>query len=543
VTATPAPGRQTEAVESDAPLLLVTGGPGTGKTRTALLAAKRVLEGSPPGAAARALFLTFSRAAVGETLERSPDLLTKSLAERLDVWTFHGFARLIIDSFGRYAGMGTEGVRISSEAEAKLQLAEPGSVTFDDLVPRAIEVLRRSSWALDRLRSRYAIVISDEYQDTGDDQDELLRLVSDGRRFMALADPAQMIYTFRPDVGVRRIEQLRGRGVVEIPLEPTSHRDPSGNALALATALSTGATGAPPVLAALADGRLHVVEADPEPWDEVLDEIGRVRALGAASVGVFVSQRRLVDEFAQHLAEARVTHEIAGVDDAAGEAEVAIATMAQYSAGMARWAEVQARIAVFLTAARRGRQPPDLAIRLTTGAALPAGVARSPERLRGELDELAGSPLGGVFEPAATAMAIFGWGDQLWRIGMQDLRGQALEVIRQPLDGRSAERLSRIAGDRRTDGAVSELGPRHAPVRLMTHHQAKGREMDAIVIVAHPVDYFGNPPDLAAWRRLMFVAISRSRKTVSIILGPDTHEFYGRFHQLASPAPTARRLA
>jgi superfamily I DNA/RNA helicase len=55
------------------------------------------------------------------------------------------------------------------------------------------------------------------------------------------------------------------------------------------------------------------------------------------------------------------------------------------------------------------------------------------------------------------------------------------------------------------------------PVRLMTMHQAKGREMDAILIVHHADDYI---PDLDKFSRVMFVAASRARRVVSIQLNP-----------------------
>lgn len=191
MTEGPAPGNQQSVVESDANRLLVTGGPGSGKTRTALLLARRLLEEEPPGRARRVLFLTFSRSAVSELFERSPTLLPSALSARVEIATFHGFAQSLLDGFGRYVGRGVLPVAIASEAEENLRVAEPGSLKYDDLVPAATDLLTQAPWIRDRVAGRYLAIVCDEYQDTGDDQDQLLRLLTEGRKWICLADAEQ----------------------------------------------------------------------------------------------------------------------------------------------------------------------------------------------------------------------------------------------------------------------------------------------------------------------------------------------------------------
>lgn len=61
------------ALEADGPVL-VTGGPGSGKTTLALLKAQRQIASLEPGQ--EVLFLSFSRAAVRQVLLRCQDILT-----------------------------------------------------------------------------------------------------------------------------------------------------------------------------------------------------------------------------------------------------------------------------------------------------------------------------------------------------------------------------------------------------------------------------------------------------------------------------------
>ena len=58
----------------------------------------------------------------------------------------------------------------------------------------------------------------------------------------------------------------------------------------------------------------------------------------------------------------------------------------------------------------------------------------------------------------------------------------------------------------------------------MNFHQTKGREADTVIHVFRSDDYFGRetePFDTAS--RLLYVAISRARQRVVVVLPPDPH--------------------
>jgi DNA helicase-2/ATP-dependent DNA helicase PcrA len=308
-----------------------------------------------------------------------------------------------------------------------------------------VDILQRAPWIRDAVVGRYVAVICDEYQDTGNDQDQLLRILAEGQRLICLADGDQMIYDFRPDVGPRRLAGLRALGPIEIPLEAVSHRDPTGVMPALAAAIRDRQRGDAVVTGAIRSGRLRIRTVD-DPWDGAIEEVRELRRAGHGTVGVFVSKREYVEELSRAFASASIQHEIAGLDGAAGEAQGVIATMAACAVGDATFESVRERIAVFLTAAQARRTPPSIAIALIHApGTLPAAIQRRLEVLEGALRDLAGEPVADLFQVASDALSIYGWGQGLWRLGVRDLYGQALDVVRRPLDAATARDIAAVS--------------------------------------------------------------------------------------------------
>ena len=227
--------KQQAVLSATAPVVLVTGGPGSGKTATALWAGREAILTGEIGDDQYVLYLTFSRTSVAQITRRAPQVLADARG-RIEVLTFHGLAFRLIRAFGRYAGAGVRVQRIQSAAAEKLFGPQEGMVRYDELVPAAIELLDRE-W-IGRLASRrWPLVICDEFQDTGDDQWRLVRTVAQNGRLVLLADPDQMIHDWRDDVGPERLEEARRIAEVTIPLEDQSHRDKTGTIPSLAKAV------------------------------------------------------------------------------------------------------------------------------------------------------------------------------------------------------------------------------------------------------------------------------------------------------------------
>ncbi len=507
---------QSKLVASDATRVLALGGPGSGKTQAALQLARRLIEAESKGSGRIVLFLTFSRAAVSELLDRMPMLLPRQDRQRLEMSTFHSFARTLLDEFGRFDGAGSELLAITSREEKNLGLSPEGSVEFDDLVPAAVALLAKADWIRARFQRRFIAVICDEYQDTNTAQHQLLEILSGGSRLICLADPDQMIYDFIPGVSSARLENYRASGPEVIELEPLSYRDPTGLIPSVARAIRDRRFDGPALAEAVGNGRLRLY-TDTEPlYPRVVGEIRALRASGHLSVGVFVTKKMFVEELGRALGEAGIDHEIAGLDGAAGEAETVLGTMALFAVGLASWDEVCQRMAVFLTASQPRSEPPNVARMLIGSRQYMSGsLPTRLDSLQASLTALAGRPVAEIYPLADEFMVLFDWGKRLWRTGSRDLASQTLSVAQEPLDPRTAADLNAVAQRRKTDGYIDDFGTPRLPVRLMTTHQAKGREMDAVILVHNNDDYI---PDLDQLKRVHFVAVSRARKTVSIML-------------------------
>jgi DNA helicase-2/ATP-dependent DNA helicase PcrA len=317
-------GRQRAVVCSARPVTLVLGSAGTGKTTVALWAARHHLEKDPNGGC-RVLFLTFSRTAVSQINSRSAGV-TRGLENRLEVATFDGLAYRLIRAFGRYVGFGSAVPEVQSEARQRLLGVEPNRLTYGDLVPAALRIAQ-APFVGDLVRSRWSMIVCDEFQDTSDAQWRLLDRLAAGKRLLLLADENQMIYTWVDGVGPQRLAQARLLADEVIELEPASHRDPSGCIPAMATAVRRREWNHDAIRAAVSSGRLRVmagVDQDDQLIEVLRGELRGMRCAGCRSVGIFGHSNTGVVELGSALHRAGIPHALIGIPEAQGEA---IATM------------------------------------------------------------------------------------------------------------------------------------------------------------------------------------------------------------------------
>jgi DNA helicase-2/ATP-dependent DNA helicase PcrA len=253
--------RQREAVLATEGPVLVLAGAGTGKTRVITYRIAHLVEQGVPGGAI--LAVTFTNKAADQMKERVADLLRRAGHDPGHLWisTFHSFcARLlrreaprlgfrrdfaIYDEEDQAAAVKlafseieeterTETVRAllegisfaknhgitPDELAAKAQdlrerlrarifgayetiLHKAGALDFDDLLLRAVEVLRRFDDARKAWSGRFRYILVDEYQDTNRVQYELLQLLAgEQRNVCVVGDEDQSIYSWRgADVG------------------------------------------------------------------------------------------------------------------------------------------------------------------------------------------------------------------------------------------------------------------------------------------------------------------------------------------------------
>lgn len=529
-------GKQRDVRDSKAPTLLVLGGAGTGKTVTAAAAARAHLlrrdADAPVGAARdRVLFLTFSRTAVTQILARSKGIL-RDVADRVDVLTFHGLAWQLVCDFGRYVGH-SERPTLRGEAESKLFQEDPTVLSYNDLLPEALKILRLPHIG-PLAQRRWSLVVCDEFQDTDSEQWTLLeRLTEVDNRLLLLGDPNQMIYDKIPGrkgVGPERLAAAVARpDATQIPLPLGSYRDPTQLLPTVAEAVRQRDFTHPSLAEAVANGRLRIVTGvDAHPAvDEVCAAIDESREQGANTFGIFLHGNEPTAAMSAALTERGVDHVAVGLSESYGEALSTFMMMMQFAAGMTAWDNVLVRMAVFYTSTARSKYAPELAFIIGRGQA--EGL------LATRLDELRVALSDAPDLDAAAHIAATGWPTLGLNRGHRQWRRAAAEVIRlMAVSGHVLDAVSRQVETMRMESFTDVDAGDQAAVQVMNLHQTKGRESDAIVAVFRPNDYYGNESEpFESASRLLYVALTRARQRVSLLLPNSPHRLVAPFVALA----------
>ncbi|MDE2223307.1 MAG: ATP-dependent helicase [Candidatus Omnitrophica bacterium] len=213
---------QWQAVRHEGPHLLITAGPGTGKTHTLTRRIARSVPSLKSGEAI--LAITFTNKAARQMQER----LTALGAARSQVFigTFHAFCLKLLRDHLEHTGLPKDFKvavpedisgfdketleRISLIKSSQLALEGDGDfkayqrylrqnnwIDFDDILREALILLEDEAVA-GPLRRRFRHIFVDEYQDSNIVQNALLKiLVRDGVLLTAIGDANQSIYGFR----------------------------------------------------------------------------------------------------------------------------------------------------------------------------------------------------------------------------------------------------------------------------------------------------------------------------------------------------------
>jgi DNA helicase II / ATP-dependent DNA helicase PcrA len=207
--------------------LLVTGGPGSGKTTISILKAATIAERDlRPGQ--KILFLSFARATVSRVVEaiEYEQKIPREQKKRIDVETYHSFFWRILKAHGYLIGLprrlfiltpsnvgiALSVVRRGYAAKAKLSNAqkadnlirenaecnrlarEEGQICFDLFAQYTGDILQRSKRIRSLIATMYPLIILDEFQDTNSEQWRVVHALGEQVMLHALADPEQRIY-------------------------------------------------------------------------------------------------------------------------------------------------------------------------------------------------------------------------------------------------------------------------------------------------------------------------------------------------------------
>jgi DNA helicase II / ATP-dependent DNA helicase PcrA len=237
--------------------VLVTGGPGCGKTTVALRKALlRIGAGLLPGQ--KVLFLSFSRAAVARIVQASRKDLPKESRRHLDIQTFHSFCWQLVRGHGYLLGAASpirllpphdeRAIRHGAkdddpvwDAECERLFLEEGRIAFDLFAPKALGVLQGSAAHRKLIADCYPLIIVDEAQDTGTEQWACMEALAGLTQLICLADLDQQIYDFRRDVSPERLKQIMAALTpLEVDLGVQNNRSPAAEIVRFGNDILTG---------------------------------------------------------------------------------------------------------------------------------------------------------------------------------------------------------------------------------------------------------------------------------------------------------------
>lgn len=172
--------------------LALTAGPGAGKTEMLAQRADFLLRTGTCRYLNRILAISFKVDASRNLKDRVLRRCGPDLASRFDSYTFHAFAKRIIDRF-RPVLKGRDALDVDYTI-GKPRVTRR-QITFEDLVPLATQILESSQVARNAIRKTYRDVFLDEFQDCTDKQYQLVKLVFQGTtiRLTAVGDTKQRI--------------------------------------------------------------------------------------------------------------------------------------------------------------------------------------------------------------------------------------------------------------------------------------------------------------------------------------------------------------
>lgn len=244
--------------------LLVTGGPGSGKTTISILKAAQIAEQDlRPGQ--KILFLSFARATVSRVVEaiEYEQQIPPAQKRLIDVETYHSLFWRILKSHGYLIGLPrrlfiltppgeaialsairsrfpvrnlTDAQKTAKKAAEEIERArlatEDGRVCFDLFASYVGDLLHGSARIRSLVATMYPVIILDEFQDTNKAQWNVIQALGKVCRMIALADPEQRIYDWigaDPD----RLDHFRETFTpTEFDLSTDNHRS-AGTEIAL----------------------------------------------------------------------------------------------------------------------------------------------------------------------------------------------------------------------------------------------------------------------------------------------------------------------
>lgn len=505
--------------------------------------------------------MSFSRAAVRQVEMRCRDLLRPIERRRIAVRTYHAFALDLLRAHGRLLTGSSPQILYPAAVmlakvefdgdwsdESRRMASEDGRYAFEELASSAERILSGSHAVAELVANKYPLIILDEFQDTNESQWDLVKALSAGSKMIFLADPDQRIFDYDPGVSPARLDELRERVAPdEFDLRGENYRSPDSGVLEFADAVLHNRPL--PGVSNVATRTYWPRNFDSEVHLAVIQMLYTLRKSGISqpSVVVLATTNKLVANISTVLTGSRpygsatlppIDHDVLWDADLTAAAALVVASVLEWPGlgEQAAAASTLDRIADYFNL--KNALSPSISARdmsakyRLASARARAGVNQTLKSAKaliaacGDGLELHGAPaqdwvtardllsVGADFDEIlanARYVRLFRATDEIgsrladsW--DQHASYGRATDLVRRALD---AGRLQSEQRDPR--GCV-----------LMTIHKAKGKEFDGVVLVEghHQGVFFrdgASARDVGAMRRLLRVAITRSRRHVVIV--------------------------
>ncbi|GAB2917190.1 UvrD-helicase domain-containing protein [Rheinheimera gaetbuli] len=499
------------AAKEQALSLALTAGPGAGKTEMLAQRADFLLRTGSCRYPKRILAISFKVDASSNLKERVKRRCGAELASRFDSYTFHAFAKRIIDRF-RPVLRGLNELDVGYKIVDRKSGPSRSEIEFNDLVPFAIQILKDSKIARNAIRQTYSDVFLDEFQDCTNLQYELLKVAfQDTRiRLTAVGDTKQKIMgwvgalegifqTFTADFSARPLNMYRNfrskPRLLRVQNEIVRKLDP---------------------LSVMSDEQLVGDEGEVFAWRfedsrkeaeylaGVIDGWIKTEQLPPAEIAVLV--RNQLDLYAEHL---MVALEARGIPFR-NEQQMQDITV-----------EPVARLIVDYLSCLYGQREPKSWIRLTNQL-IPFADEEIQFYARKDLDrfikqqrkqaaiaDLIVEPFSGWWESVRTFLKHVSR-ETLVSLSPDYESGGRLKEVVQSTKSR-IEDLLKLEPD--LPKALERFSDDQA-VRILTIHKSKGLEFDSVIIMAveNETFFFKNQTEQAENLCAYFVAVSRAKR-------------------------------
>ncbi|MER6651296.1 ATP-dependent helicase [Streptomyces sp. NPDC000971] len=485
--------------------VVVAAGPGAGKTELLAQRADFLLRTGRCLYPRRILAVSFKVDAARNLRERVRRRSGSRLASRFDSFTFHAFAKRVIDNY-RPALTGYNALKHDYRIDPSDRIRGE-QITFQDLVPLALEIVEHNAYARGGIRQTYSHVFLDEVQDCTGQQYQLIKAafghttavltaVGDTKqRIMAWAGALEgIMHTFADDFSARplplyqnfraapRLRRMQNRMIARMdPAAVSPDAELVGDDGVIEVLDFDTERDEAQALAELIDGWLRQGTAP----SEIAILVRQLPHLVAASLGSELAERGIAFRNEQ--------------DNQDLAAEPAAALVFNFIRVIAADRQPEAYTELMRTAARSSA-PEAEATRFDVQLKRMVGNARATVR----------DPRFEAKEPAAWRILVHEFLHLVSRPVLIALsagyqQGARLDdIIEQALDVFSGE----LAFDGDPVRALRRLSETDA-VRFLTIHKCKGLEFEKVVVLGVEGELFWGTPTAAISE--FFVAVSRAK--------------------------------